>query len=435
MPTRVTFIHSGDLHLGAPFRGLSGLSEKWSRRLADAIPQAFDTIIDACIESQVDFLLLAGDVFDTAKPGYGHYRRFIDGLRRLEAQGIAVYVVCGNHDPISNWDEIAPQLPANTELLASDRPRYLVHYRNGEPLAVIAGRGFPLYFGDESIIHGMTRSNALKATSQELNGRSVPFVIGMTHTGLWLARDKAPVSKAEIMASGMDYWALGHIHKMYLMPQDAPELAFCGIPQGRDIHEQGDRFCLKVTLEEDRPNRVDLIPTSSVAWRILDVDVSDCGNLGEVSKACIGAMYAANREMLCEEMVARLRLTGPSGAGSVDSAAQVARSGMLAQLRNPAALEELRWELNEGCPSFFCDGISLEASCEPENVGESGPFAKLVMQEIGAMGQNPTRMSEELMEDFSRLGVMVPDGLLKGLDACMAKAQDTCIELLGGAGL
>ena len=68
-------------------------------------------------------------------------------------------------------------------------------------------------------------------------------------------------------------------------------------------------------------------------------------------------------------------------------------------------------------------------------MGESGPFAKLVMQEIGAMGQNPTRMSEELMEDFSRLGVMVPDGLLKGLDACMAKAQDTCIELLGGAGL
>ena len=101
MQERVTFIHSGDIHLGAPFRGLRALSPVWADRLATAIPDAYDEVIQACIDEQVDFLLLAGDVFDTDKPSYAHYRRFLAGLKRLESRKIPVYIIAGNHDPFS----------------------------------------------------------------------------------------------------------------------------------------------------------------------------------------------------------------------------------------------------------------------------------------------------------------------------------------------
>ena len=68
MSSKVTFIHSGDLHLGAPFRGLRALSPAWAQRLARAIPEAYDHVIQACLDNRVDFLLLAGDMFDTDKP-------------------------------------------------------------------------------------------------------------------------------------------------------------------------------------------------------------------------------------------------------------------------------------------------------------------------------------------------------------------------------
>ena len=47
MSERITFIHSGDIHLGAPFRGLRDLSPKWADRLTRAIPEAYDRVIDA----------------------------------------------------------------------------------------------------------------------------------------------------------------------------------------------------------------------------------------------------------------------------------------------------------------------------------------------------------------------------------------------------
>ena len=61
------FIHAADLHIGAPFRGLRALSPRWADRLMDAIPQAWDRVVDAAVRNDVDFVVIAGDIFDTAR--------------------------------------------------------------------------------------------------------------------------------------------------------------------------------------------------------------------------------------------------------------------------------------------------------------------------------------------------------------------------------
>ena len=142
MTNRITFIHSGDIHLGAPFRGLRDLSPKWADRLTHAIPEAYDRVVDAAIERGVDFVLFAGDEFDTDKPSYAHHRHFLQGLERLRDAQIPVYLIAGNHDPYATWAGLRDQLPENVHMFGSDGPGYVVYERDGEPVAIIAARGF-----------------------------------------------------------------------------------------------------------------------------------------------------------------------------------------------------------------------------------------------------------------------------------------------------
>jgi DNA repair exonuclease SbcCD nuclease subunit len=61
-----SFVHTADLHLDSPFKGISEVSKEISLELTEATFNAFNKIIDLCIEKQVDFLLIVGDIYDGA---------------------------------------------------------------------------------------------------------------------------------------------------------------------------------------------------------------------------------------------------------------------------------------------------------------------------------------------------------------------------------
>lgn len=92
------FVHAADLHLGSQFAGVTELHERLSRRVIDASLSAFSNLVNFCIESDVDFLVLAGDVFETNRPSLRTQKHFVDQLARLNKAEIDVYMVTGNHD-------------------------------------------------------------------------------------------------------------------------------------------------------------------------------------------------------------------------------------------------------------------------------------------------------------------------------------------------
>jgi predicted MPP superfamily phosphohydrolase len=157
----LTFIHAADIHIGAPFRGLRALSEEWGRRLAEAIPQAWDRVVDAAIDRNVDFVVVAGDIFDSVRASYRDYSRFFQGLWRLDEQGIPSYLCTGNHDPLSLWQQDFFALPPSATMLAADRPDFALYERDGRPMAMIGGRGYPnkVWSPSESIAAGLTRAD------------------------------------------------------------------------------------------------------------------------------------------------------------------------------------------------------------------------------------------------------------------------------------
>ena len=239
MRKRITFIHAADLHLGAPFRGLRALSETWANRLLTAIPEAYDRVVDAALARKVDFVVIAGDIFDSARASYGDYLHFFEGLRRLDKAGIPVYLCTGNHDPFTSWSRDFFAFPPNTLMLPADKPGFAAYRRDGETLALIGGRGYynQTWPSDEDIAAGLTRAAAEQALADAVpDVAHAPFAVGVLHTGLDLDPVKAPTSPAALLRSGMDYWALGHIHMKYAHPSfDDPRLVFSGCIQGRDI--------------------------------------------------------------------------------------------------------------------------------------------------------------------------------------------------------
>lgn len=68
------FIHNADLHLDSPLRGLSSYADAPAERLRTATRDAFQNLVSHAIDEQVDFVVIAGDVYD------GDWKDFNTGL-------------------------------------------------------------------------------------------------------------------------------------------------------------------------------------------------------------------------------------------------------------------------------------------------------------------------------------------------------------------
>ena len=102
--TRLKFVHTADLHLDSPFGGLRSIAPEIAETLYQATFNAYNNIIDLCIQEQVDALLIAGDVFDGADRSLKAQRKFVDGLNRLDGAKIRSFVFHGNHEPLNGGD-------------------------------------------------------------------------------------------------------------------------------------------------------------------------------------------------------------------------------------------------------------------------------------------------------------------------------------------
>src|SRR5689334_11841542 len=92
------FIHAADLHFDSP---LAGLRERAGRRGEDFVTasrRSFDNLVAFALAEKVDFVLLAGDLFDGDWPDYGSGLAFNARLMRLSDAGIPVVLIRGNHD-------------------------------------------------------------------------------------------------------------------------------------------------------------------------------------------------------------------------------------------------------------------------------------------------------------------------------------------------
>lgn len=412
MTRKLRFIHAADFHLGAPTRGLAALTEEWATRLQTAIPEAYDRVIEAAIAREVDFVVIAGDVFDSSSASYCDYLHFFEGLEKLHEAGIPVYLVAGNHDPYTSWARNIVRLPESAHMMGVGVPTFELFERDGEPLCLIGGRSYyaqawPL---DEGVADGITRQNAIGALSEKHpRAAEAPFSIGIIHTGLDLDASKAAVDERTLLAQDIDYWACGHLHRRLVRPiVDDPRIVFPGCIQGRDIKESGERGCYLVELEENASPNIEFIPTASVSFHSLDIDVSGCQTLSDVERTLKVELFRENGHDYCSEMVAHVNLVG--------------ETALHAYLRQPDVIASARKRVNDACPGFFCDAI-VDCTSFPKD----GSAEKRLVDTDAAL-------IDYVQSTLVQRGIAVPDALGRRIGEFRVTAQILTNDLLDERG-
>ena len=269
------FIHSADIHLDSPLKGLEKYEGAPVDEIRGATRRALENLVQLAKNEQVDFVLIAGDVYDGNWKDHNTGLFFYRQMMELRDADIAVYLISGNHDAANKMTK-SLRLPENPDgsamRLSSTKPETVKSSRLDELGVAIHGRGFfkQAEMGNLAVEYPL-------AVAGHYN-------IGILHTslsGLEGHEPYAPCSIGDLRSKDYNYWALGHIHSPEVMC-DEPHVVFSGNIQGRHIREDGKKGCYVVTVDEKHGANLRFEPLDVFRWHTLDINAEGAASAEEV---------------------------------------------------------------------------------------------------------------------------------------------------------
>jgi len=389
------FVHAADIHLDSPLRSLALRDAALADLIGNATRQAFVTIVDLCLDEQVDALLLAGDLHDGDQTSMKTARFLAEQIRRLHEAGIGVFVIRGNHDALSR---ITRELvfPETVKVFGGRAETIAVDGTDGDIPIAIHGISFAQPHAPESLLprYGAPVEGAIN--------------IGLMHTSLAGAAGHdlyAPCNIADLQGAGFDYWALGHVHKRSVV-EDGCAIVMPGMPQGRDINEAGPKSVTLVTIADDRTVHVEERITSLAQFERVNVDLSGIEDWKDMVGAVAIAMERAREEAVCDHLVARLRVTG--------------RTPLVWRLRRDIDL--LKAEADDrAAVTGRCWVEKIEIDCQEPGAGPvNGSATASPVAELGRLIEEEITLSEAYQTEIVRIA-----------DELRAQLPPECRGLLG----
>ena len=270
------FIHAADLHLDTPFSGLEQTSRELAKKLRAAPFESLANIVDQALAEAVEFVLLAGDLYNTQRVNIKAQSLFIDQLDRLDEAGIPVFLIRGNHDfSTADSETLSLPFPNNVYTYSEEVQTHVVEIKSGERVAVTGFSYDKQWIFDRKIAEYPSRR------------ADVDLHIGMLHGSLEGMQTKeanyAPFSVSELRTKNYDYWALGHIHQREKL-SDSPPVYYSGNIQGLHKNEPGEKGCLLVEWST-RGYQVEFISTAPLIWDGLTVELTQVQNISELFEA------------------------------------------------------------------------------------------------------------------------------------------------------
>ncbi|MBQ6997385.1 MAG: metallophosphoesterase [Oscillospiraceae bacterium] len=223
-------LHSADWHLDAP---MSGHSEEETLRLRKELRKIPEKIAKLCKAEGCELMLLAGDLFD------GPYtRESLTAVRTaLESVQIPVIITPGNHDFCGEDSAyLKEEWPGNVHIFTKPE---MERYDLPELDCTVYGAGYS----------SMECPGLMKRFHADSTAR---WKIGVLHGEAGVIHSTyCPVTKPQIQDSGLNYLAMGHIHKGGSLTAGDTLCAWPGCPMGRGFDELGAKGVLMVDLGDE----------------------------------------------------------------------------------------------------------------------------------------------------------------------------------------
>ncbi len=245
----ITFLHTADLQLGmkATHVGEAGA------RVREARFGALARLIDLACGENVDFIVIAGDLFEHNQVSAHTVSRTIQLLR--DADPIPVYVLPGNHD----WFDASS---------VYRRPDF-----NGDQAGniTVLGETEPVETADGSVLYPcpVTERWSYADPTTWIPARADEGVIriGVAHGTFGDVPTEEPVlpiATEVVQRAGLDYLALGHTHGTRIY--DGNRAAYPGTPEQTSFGEQEAGSILIVSVDRDSPPRIEARRVGGLTW-------------------------------------------------------------------------------------------------------------------------------------------------------------------------
>ncbi|MBQ9737609.1 MAG: DNA repair exonuclease [Clostridia bacterium] len=276
----VKILHTADLHLGATRTGVKGGKTE--------IENTFLRIIRLCDAESVDFLLIAGDLFDTPFVSSDDASKIISMLEQIPKTIVAI--APGNHDFLAPGSVyLKYKFPKNVVIFNSSTQYFDFPEKNVR----LWGAAFGNRFENASLLK-VDKNNFDEDTIQlcVLHGDLVSESSSSVYN---------PITLSSIEKSGFGYMALGHIHKRSeIQKAGNTYFAYCGCPDGMGFDETDSRGVYLGTVSK---KGCDLKYTEMSSRKYIEesFDVSGCKNAFDAEalildkiKVEFGENYAKN---------------------------------------------------------------------------------------------------------------------------------------------
>jgi hypothetical protein len=192
----VRFAHIADVHLGG-----------WKQQpLQDLNMASFKKAVETCIKEKIEFVIIAGDLFDNAFPPIDVLKETFAEFKKFKDSGIPCFIIAGSHDYSVSGKTFLDVL----EKAGFCKNVAVFEEKNGKiMLNPTIYKGVAIY-GYPGKTSGLEINDLRKVMLNETPGL---FKIFMLHTTIDKAKGSLPIDALETAKLPFaDYYAMGHLH-------------------------------------------------------------------------------------------------------------------------------------------------------------------------------------------------------------------------------
>lgn len=244
----IRFLHTADWQIGMKARHVASVGDK----VRAARLQTVRRLLNAAVEEQADFVVVAGDTFEDNQVD----NRMVHKLMSIMEQcPLPIYILPGNHDPLT------PDSIYLRPTLAGNLPSNVHIFTTPDPVEVLPG-----------VIllpaPNFTKKSTSDPTAIWPDISSDTINIGVAHGSLMIEgryqADDFPIALDAAERQKLDYLALGHWHSLFSVGQ---RTYYSGTPEPTGFDEPGSGCALLISIDgPGEEPKIEALETGTLKW-------------------------------------------------------------------------------------------------------------------------------------------------------------------------
>lgn len=362
----IKFLHCADVHIGAAQSFLGANAEK--RKIE--VLMTFELIMETAKQQNVDVVLIAGDLFDSNRIEKSLVEHTFAAISSISP--IPVVFTAGNHDPLTS----------DSPFLGNNLPENLYVIPTKDSVITLDDLKLKIYGKSFSGVY-MQGEPQFSIKPQNDGYRNIMVLHGEASSDL--NSDYNSITPSFVTNSGMDYIALGHIHKRSEVTNIGKTyFAYCGCPEGQGFDETDEKGVYIGELDDAGCN-FKFIPTCRRMHLIQQIDISGCESSADIAPFVYESLKAKYGESFADNLY-KVILTG-----EVSEDFEVPVSEVSSRLENGVYFAKVR------------DNTSIRADFEAiaENSDLKGVFVRKMLEKIN----NADESCKPILQNALQIGL------------------------------